>query len=305
MVLNTENSDDRRVRSCWIIGCGDIGKRLAALLPIQHSAQPRTNACAIKAIVSSAGSLVQCQSHNIEAYALDLDSDYTLNNFEFGQTDVFYFVPPAPTGKQDQRLASFLQKLDCATPHRIVLISTTGVYGDSAGKWIDENTPVNPETDKAFRRLSAEQMLQAWSEKTGCDYMILRVPGIYAQDRLPLEYLRKGLPVISEEESGFTNRIHADDLAHICKAAMESSVSNEIINVTDGNPSTMTDYFNQVADFYGLPRPPQIRLKEAEGVISAGMLSYMKASRRIKNDKILALLKIKLIYPDLKSALQH
>ena len=133
--------------------------------------------------------------------------------------------------------------------------------------------------------------------------MILRVPGIYAKERLPIERLKKGMPVIHEDEAGYTNRIHADDLAQACKAAMEYETSNEIINVTDGNPSTMTDYFNQVADFTGLPRPPQISLEEAEKTLSLGMLSYMKESRRIKNDKMLELLKIKLIYPDLKSGL--
>ncbi len=135
--------------------------------------------------------------------------------------------------------------------------------------------------------------------------MILRVPGIYAIERLPLERLKKSLPVINAEEAGYTNRIHADDLAQACKAAMECESANQIINVTDGNPSTMTDYFNQVADFADLPRPPQISLAEAEKTLSAGMLSYMKESRRIKNDKMLKSLNFKLRYPDLKTSLKR
>lgn len=299
------NDKDINLKTCWIIGCGDIGKRVATL----YKSEERNKANNISALVSSAESVEQCQIQNIDAYALDLDSTYSLDGHDFldsknfDQADIFYFAPPTPTGNQDKRLENFLHKLDNAKPRRIVLISTTGVYGDSAGEWIDENTPVNPKADRALRRLSSEQALQTWSKKNGCEFMILRVPGIYAKDRLPIERLKKGLPVIHADEAGYTNRIHADDLAQACKAAMESEASNEIINATDGNPSTMTDYFNQIADFAGLPHPPQISLEEAEKTLSAGMLSYMKESRRIKNDKMLKLLKIKLKYPDLKIGL--
>jgi len=130
--------------------------------------------------------------------------------------------------------------------------------------------------------------------------MILRVPGIYAQDRLPLARLQKGLPIVRKAEAGWTNRIHADDLASACKAAMESTCSAEIINICDGNPSTMTDYFNQIADYANLPRPPQITMAEAEKTLSKGMVSYLKESRRIKNDKMLKLLTSPQ-YPDLES----
>jgi nucleoside-diphosphate-sugar epimerase len=133
--------------------------------------------------------------------------------------------------------------------------------------------------------------------------MILRVPGIYAKDRLPLSRIEKGLAVVNENEAGWTNRIHADDLAQVCKAAMECENSNQIINTTDGNPSSMTDYFNQVADFANLPRPPQVSMQEAEATLSEGMVSYLKESRRIRNDKMLEILKIKLQYPNLISAL--
>ena len=295
------NDKDINLKIRWIIGCGDIGKRVSALFATQHKSELQS----VKALVSSTESVERCQIQGIEAYAFDLDTPYSLDDHNFHQADIFYFAPPTPTGNEDQRLVSFLDKLGEAKPRRIVLISTTGIYGDSAGEWIDETTPVNPKTDRALRRLSAEQVLQSWSNKTGCEFMILRVPGIYATDRLPLERLKKGLPVIHTDEAGYTNRIHADDLAKACKAGMECDAVNEIINVTDGNPSTMTDYFNQIADFAELPRPPQISLLEAEETLSAGMVSYMKESRRIKNDKMLTSLKINLRYPNLKTALNE
>jgi len=213
-------------------------------------------------------------------------------------------VPPPSAGAKDTRLKRFLVNLAEQPPRRIVMISTTGVYGDSGGEWIDETAPIKPQADRAVRRVSAEQILQRWAESTHCEIQILRVPGIYAEDRLPLARLEKGLAVVTADEAGFTNRIHADDLARACKAAMECESSNHIINVTDGNPSSMTDYFNHVADYAKLPRPPQISLQEAEQDLSAGMVSYLKESRRIKNDKMLKVLGIELLYPNLKTSLK-
>ena len=275
----------------WIIGCGDIGRRVAKL----HQNDK------ISGVVHSRASVSSCKKLGINAYAMNFDQQISLP--EKISSRIYYFMPPPSTGLEDARLKHFLDKLG-KHPRRIILISTTGVYGDSKGAWIDENIPVNPKAKRAHRRLSAESLLINWSAQTDGEYMILRVPGIYAQDRLPLARLKKGLAIVKEAEAGWTNRIHADDLAQACKAAMQCSCSNEIINICDGNPSTMTDYFNQIADYANLPRPPQISMKEAEKTLSAGMVSYLKESRRIHNDKMLTLLKIKLQYPDLKSSLQ-
>lgn len=285
----------------WIIGCGDIGKRLANLY-LSHDLKPL-----IKGLVTSTSSLEACTNLGINCLKFNLDDEENSNHQllsknDFENTHVFYFIPPPPEGKRDTRLKKFLNLIDDA-PERLVLISTTGVYGDNKGEWINESTPTRPTADRAHRRLSAETTLKDWADRTKSPFMILRVPGIYAQDRLPLARLQKGLPVVNQNEAGFTNRIHADDLAQACLLAMESSGHNETINITDGNPSTMTDYFNQVADFAKLPRPPQISMVEAEKTLSEGMVSYLKESRRIENTKMLEVLKIKLQYPNLKSAL--
>ena len=278
----------------WIIGCGDIGRRVAKLYPEKN----------ISGIVQSERSAKICSSQGIQAHQINADTRYSLPLEAFNDALVYYFVPPPSQGVIDTRLQNFLDQVQ-NKPQRIVLISTTGVYGDSGGHWIDESTPVNPVAERAQRRLSAEQSLQAWAQANHRSYMILRVPGIYAQDRLPLARLQKGLAVVKEAEAGWTNRIHADDLAQACKSAMNSQHHNEIINITDGNPSTMTDYFNQVADYAGLPRPPQISMQEAEATLSAGMVSYLRESRRIKNTKMLDLLNINLQYPNLAAALSR
>ena len=290
----------------WIIGCGDIGRRVASLYK-----ETRTDS--IRAIVSSEKSLSLCNSLDIKASIVNLDHEFQLDKNNFSGANVFYFAPPPPEGSEDNRLRHFLEQLNASSnniPERFVLISTTGVYGDSQGQWINEETPVNPKAERAIRRLSAETLLKAWAQKTSCDVVILRVPGIYAEDRLPIARIKQGLPIVKESEAGFTNRIHADDLAMACKAAMECGMddllrNDPVINVTDGNPSTMTSYFNQVADYAGFARPPQISLEEAEQVLSAGMVSYLKESRRIGNTKMLDILGLTLKYPDLNTALNN
>ena len=284
----------------WIVGCGDIGRRVSRLYKNKN----------VNGIVSSKESAELCKELSIKPHIFNLDSDFTLANQDFSNTDIYYFAPPPSVGAKDTRLKRFLLQLSSLKqfPSRIILISTTGVYGDSKGEWIDENTAINPQADRAVRRVSAEQILQRWIEANkdehSCEFMILRVPGIYAADRLPIARLEKGLPIVNANEAGFTNRIHADDLARACKASMECETHDTIINVTDGNPSTMTEYFNHVANYAKLPRPPQISLEEAEQTLSAGMVSYLKESRRIKNDKMLDILDIELTYSSLEVSLK-
>ncbi len=134
-------------------------------------------------------------------------------------------------------------------------------------------------------------------------WIVLRVPGIYGPEKLPLARLREGTPVLREQDSPYTNRIHADDLAAVCIAAMRSTRTNTIYNVSDGHPSNMTDYFFKVADAAGLPRPPTVSRAGAQQVLSAGMLSFLQDSRRMSNAKMLDELQVELQYPDLAAGL--
>ncbi len=284
----------------WIIGCGDIGRRVVNL----YKKQANKSLINIYALVNSQASKERCDALGIHSVALDLDDKNAVVNLgnQLQDSQLFYFAPPPQNGVEDTRLQNFLSSLS-AQPKRIVLISTTGVYGDSKGEWIDESYPIKPQAERAQRRLSAEKTLQAWAQTYQRETIILRVAGIYATDRLPLARLKKGLPVVKQEEAGWTNRIHADDLAMVCKLAMESNRSDEVYNVTDGHPSSMTAYFNQVADYAQLPRPPQISMQQAELALSAGMLSYLRESRRISNQKMLDDLSVELVYPSLKQGL--
>lgn len=281
-------------QNVWIMGCGDIGRRVGKLYQQEG----------IKAIgwVRGEESLHLGLEQGLAMRKGDVDRGSFFPIFALDEALVYWFMPPPPSGETDDRIRRFLKGVDAA-PRRVVLISTTGVYGDCAGRWIDESEPLKSVAARAKRRADAEATVQEWAARFGGEIVILRVPGIYAPDRLPLERLQRGEPVLRAEEAPWTNRIHADDLAMVCKQAMEAAPPGAIYNATDGNPSTMTDYFNQVADYAGLPRPPQVSMAEAQTSMSAGMLSYLQESRRIRNDKLLTELNIRLQYPSLAAGL--
>ena len=281
-------------QNVWIMGCGDIGRRVARLYQNEGT----------KAIGWTRGeeSLRLGLEQGLAMRQGDVDRGSYYSIFALDEALLYWFMPPNPTGETDDRLRRFLKAVDAA-PKKVVLISTTGVYGDCDGRWIDESEPLKPVAARAKRRADAENTVQEWAARFGGDIAILRVPSIYAPDRLPLERLKRGEPVLHESEAPWTNRIHADDLAMVCKRAMEAAPASAIYNATDGHPSTMTAYFNHVADYAGLPRPPTISMAAAQTAMSSGMLSYLQESRRIRNDKLLTELGIQLQYPSLTAGL--
>ncbi len=289
------SSGSNTLNTFFIIGCGDIGRRVAALCQAQGAA--------VCALTRNSATAQQLTARDIVADVGDLDQTAALPPLSTGDSVVFYFAPPPAQGGSDPRLRGFLQHIaPGALPAKLVYISTSGVYGDCQGDWVTEETPAKPSTDRARRRLDAETALQAWEANTGVPVVILRVGGIYGPGRLPVKRLRQATPILNAAECGYTNRIHADDLASICLAA--ASRGHGIYNVSDGHPSTMTDYFNGVADLHGLPRPPQIGLAEAKTRLSAEIMSYLEESRRMDNRKMLRELGVQLRYPTLEQGLR-
>ena len=287
---------DKPRNTVLIIGCGYIGRRVSALAQAENSL--------VTGCVRSKQSAAQLDRSAINSLIVDLDRTAAKTAWAGGFDEVFYFAPPPAQGEQDPRMQAFLQALDNRVPpRRIVYISTSAVYGDCQGAWISESQPVNPATSRGQRRLHAEQQLVDWCGLHQSQWIILRVPGIYGPEKLPLARIREGTPVLREQDSPYTNRIHADDLAVVCVTAMRSTQTDTVYNVSDGHPSNMTDYFFKVADAAGLPRPKTISRSEAQQVLSAGMLSFLQDSRRMSNAKMLEELQIELQYPDLLAGL--
>lgn len=277
-----------------IIGCGDIGRRVAALL----APTP------VAGVVQTADSAARLRELGIDALQLTLDVALSPTDLPVQGREVYYFAPPPAQGDTDTRVARLCALWrGAALPLRVVYISTSAVYGDCAGAWIDETAVLQPGTARGRRRLDAERSWLQWGRETGVAVVILRVPGIYAPDRLPVKRLRAGLPVLAEADSPYINRIHADDLAQTCVAAMRRGEPGAAYNVSDGHPTTMTDYFNRIADRLGLPRPPVVGRAAAAQSLSPSMLSFLGESKRLDNRRLREQLGVVLHYPDLATGL--
>lgn len=276
-----------------IIGCGYLGVRLAR----SYLAAGQV----VHGLVRSAESGQGLSELGIQPLVHDLDAAEPPPGVA-NDARLFYFAPPPPSGVRDSRLTRFLEGLQ-GRPRRVLYISTTGVYGDCAGAWVDEERPLAPQADRAKRRADAERVLRDWGQRRGVETVVLRAAGIYGPGRLPLERLRMGLPLVREEEAPFTNRIHLDDLVKLCRLAMEKAPDGGLYNAADGHPSSMTDYFNRLADLAGLPRPPVLTLEAAASELSAGMMSYMRESRRLSNRKAVEELGMRFRYPSLAEGL--
>lgn len=212
---------------------------------------------------------------------------------------VLYTAPPARDGEDDTRLAACLDR--CRDIEVFVYISTSGVYGDCAGAWVDENHPPAPITARARRRLAAETRLRGWAEARGLRWVILRVPGIYGPGRLPRDRLEKGLPILDPREAPWSNRIHADDLTSVCMLALDKGQG--IYNVSDGHPGAMSEYFLACARHLGLPTPPLVDMATAARTFSPQLMSFYRESRRLDIDKARRELGFTPRYPDLASGL--
>ena len=282
-----------------ITGCGHIGKLLAQQLLKKK--------IPVTGYVNSETSLAECHNRNITCEIIDLDTDpdEALQNINLTRYRVIYLAPPPSSGKADTRITNYLHAIEKHKPEKFVLISTTGVYGNCKGAWIDELTPLNPTADRAFRRADAETQVQQFCQRQNIPLVILRVAGIYGPGKIPLARIKSRQPIVNKQDSPFTNRIHADDLVNICEQALLDSRIKGIYNVTDGHPGTMYDYFVGVASAMDLPAPPAISLKEAQNQLSEGMLSYMAESRRINNKKLLKDFELVLQYPELQAGLKH
>lgn len=280
----------------FIVGCGDIGSLLAA--------NWRDRGANVTALVRSEAARLRLQGLGLNTVDGDLDQAETLDGLSLADSILYYLAPPPQQGEGDARIRHFLTALRPGHfPRRIIYISTSGVYGDSGGAWVDEHSTPNPQTARACRRLDAETALRCFGKEHNIAVIILRVGGIYGPGRLPRERLEKGLPVLNEGECGYTNRIHAEDLVKVLLLAAEKGQDGGIYNVSDGHPGNMTQYFNAVADALGLPRPPSLPMTEAKLRLSPAMLSYLTESRRMDNHRLLHDFELQLQYPDLTAGL--
>ena len=190
-------------------------------------------------------------------------------------------------------------------PVRLVYASTTGVYGDCGGAWIDETRSVEPANARAKRRVSAERQLRRATARGSIAASIARIPGIYAGNRLPLARLEKRTPALVATDDVYTNHIHADDLAAILVRLATHGRPARVIHASDDSSLKMGEYFDLVADAFGLARPPRITREQAEAQIEPTLLSFMRESRRLVNRRLKEELGVRLRYPSVEDFLRQ
>ena len=298
-----------------IVGCGDVGLRAAQQL------LPR---CRVLALTSSPERVAALRAQGLTPLLGNLDDAGSLARLAALAPRVLHLAPPPGQGATDPRTARLLQALahsGCRRGGRfahgapgglrsLVYGSTSGVYGDAQGAWVDETRATAPATDRGRRRVDAERRVRAFGRRLALRHggaaTVLRIPGIYALDRDggdPRERVRKATPVLRTEDDVFTNHIHADDLARACVLALWRGRPGRVLHVCDDTELRMGDHFDLVADRFGLPRPPRLSRAEAAAVLSPMQMSFLGESRRLRNQRMKGELRLALRYPTVSDGL--
>ncbi len=287
----------RRTR-ILIVGCGDIGLRVARVL------RGRAN---LLALSSSTHRTVELRQAGVKPLQGDLDLPATLRRLAGLGHLVIYLAPPPGTGWTDPRTLALTRALRLRQPPQgLVYASTSAVYGDCQGQIAIETRTTNAYTQRAWRRFDAEKSVRFLGRSAFVRASILRVPGIYAPDReggTPRQRLEKGMPVLQASDDVFTNHIHADDLARACVATLRRGQPQRVYNVNDDSAMKMGDYYDLAADLYGLPRPRRLPRSVASDQLPLMLLSFMNESRRMDNTRMKRELRLKLHYPTVHSGL--
>ena len=287
------------MKKILIVGFGDVAERLVR----HYAGQAR-----FTGLIRRAERVGELRALGVRPYVGDLDAPATLARLPHFD-GVFHFAPPPTEGRTDPRTAQLLRVLTRrGKPDALVYVSTSGVYGDCGGSWVSETRPVAPVNGRAVRRVDAERQLRAWGERQRVKVSILRAPGIYAADRLPLARIQRGTPALIPQDDSYTNHIHADDLARLAWAAMFRGRPQRIYHAVDAHPLKMGDWFDSCADTFDLQRPPRVGRADAEKVLSEALLSFLRESRRLSNSRTVRELRLKYRYPtsdDLLREIRH
>jgi nucleoside-diphosphate-sugar epimerase len=286
-----------------IVGCGDVGLRVAKALK---------GRARLLALTSSPERLASLRQRGITPLQGDLDRPRTLARLAGLATRVVHLAPPRNDDEahwwRDLRTVDLLRALRSRTPPAsLVYGSTSGVYGDCQGDRVAETRPGRPGTPRAQRRVDAETAVRHFGRAAHVRSGILRIPGIYAPDReggTPRERLLKRTPVLQDADDVYTNHIHADDLARAVIAALWRGKPQRVYNASDDSALKMGEYFDLAADLYGLPRPPRVARSTAQDELPLMLLSFMGESRRLENARLKRELRMSLRYPTVDTGLK-
>lgn len=276
-----------------IFGCGYLGRRVAERW---LAAGDR-----VVAVTRSSSTAKEFSAAGIEPIVADVTLPETLTGLPMAKTLLFAvgYDRSAKPSIHEVYAEGFARVLKAISPEtgRVLYISTTGVYGNADGDWVDEQTPANPSRDGGKASLAAEQAVASspWGEARSS---VLRLAGIYGPDRLPyLAKLQAGEPLAATPD-GWLNLIHVDDAATATLAAAETAPALPVVCVSDGTPPLRVDYYAEVARL--LKAPPPTFVDPAEGSPRAARAA---ASKRVQNTVLTGELGIRLAYPTYREGL--
>ncbi len=180
-------------------------------------------------------------------------------------------------------------------------LSTTGVYGDTGGAWVDESAPLAPGTDRAARRAAAERAWLALWRDRGLPVHVFRLPGIYGPGRSAIDQLRAGTARRVDKPGHVFSRIHVDDIAAVLAASMAAPDPGAIYNVADDEPAPQAEVVAYAAELLGIEPPPLVPVDDP--ALSPMARSFYAECRRVSNAKIKEKLGVTLQYPSYREGL--
>ena len=210
-------------------------------------------------------------------------------------------VSVAPDAGGDPVLAAFRDDLARARPGWLGYLSTTGVYGDRAGGWVDETSVLDGSGPRGQARIRAEADWQALAGQAGLPLHIFRLAGIYGPGRGPFEKIRNGTARRIVKPGQVFSRIHAEDIARVLLASIDRPAPGTVYNVCDDDPAPPQDVLAHAANLLGLPPPPEVAFEDARMTPMAR--SFYADSKRVSNRRIKTDLGVALRYPDYRSGL--
>ncbi|MCE9522585.1 MAG: SDR family oxidoreductase [Alphaproteobacteria bacterium] len=218
-------------------------------------------------------------------------------------THILTSIPPGLAG--DPVLANHAQDLSALKPAAawVGYLSTTGVYGDHAGEWVTEQTPVTPASERAHRRVAAEQAWTAWGRAANVPVHIFRLAGIYGPGRNQLETLRDGTARRIVKPGQIFSRIHVEDIASVLEASIAKPNAGAIYNVCDDEPAPPHEVIEYAAKLLNISPPALESFEDAARTMSEMALSFYAESKRVGNARLKSELGVKLRYPTYREGL--
>ncbi len=278
-------------RRLFIFGLGYSGLEIAKLA--------RVSGWTVAGTCTSTEKAVALRAAGFEAHLFDGSASLAATVMN-GASHILCTISPATTG--DPALATCRHLLQRA--EWLGYLSTTGVYGDHGGGWVDEDTPANPGQRRSIERLAAESAWQAMALEAGAAIDIFRLPGIYGPGRSLIDQVKAGTARRIDKPGQFFSRIHVGDIAGAVLKAMEQPRPSGIYNVADDLPAANADVVAFACELLGRPVPPAVPWEEAAPTMSAMARSFYAENRRVRNDRLKQDLGVALRFPTYREGLR-